>query len=56
VVYAPMPLEFDVVLEELRRYKMTLAIWVQENDPQHWAASKFGKEWWDRINTNLVKS
>ena len=56
VAYAPTMLEYDVATEELRSYKAPLATRVQENDPQHWAMAKVGKEQWGRIKNNPVES
>ena len=41
---------------ELRKYNDTLATWVEENAPEHSAMSKFPKQRWDKMTTNLAES
>jgi len=56
VTYAPTAAEFNVALEELRGYKAELSAWVNDSEPEQWAASKFGKERWGRMNNNVIES
>jgi len=56
VAYAPTAVEFNVALYELRGYKGELGAWVDDNEPEQWAASKFGKERWGRMNNNVIES
>ena len=44
VAYATTAAEYDSTMDELKRYKRELAIWVEENKPECWAQSKFAKE------------
>jgi len=44
IAYAPMGFEYGVAVEELRKYKPQLAAWVERNEPECWAQSKFTKE------------
>ena len=41
---------------ELKKYNEALATWVEENAPHHWAMSKFPKQRWDKMTTNLAES
>lgn len=56
VAYAPTLGEYEVALAELRAYKVELGKWVEDNEPEQWAASKFGKERWGRMNNNVIES
>jgi len=56
VAYAPTAFEYNAALEELRCYKVDLGQWVEEHEPEHWANSKFGKEMWGRMNSNVIES
>lgn len=42
-------------MEELRGYKAELDAWVDDNEPEQWAASKFGKERWGIMNNNVIE-
>ena len=48
--------DYNAQVYELRKNNDALAIWVKENGPQHWAMSKFPKQRWDKMTTNLVES
>ena len=48
--------DYDANLSELQTYNESLAKWVEENSPKHWAMSKFTKKRWDKMITNLVES
>ena len=37
-------------------YNDSLATWIEQNEPQNVAMSKFPKKRWDKMTTNLVKS
>ena len=41
---------------ELRKYSDALATWVEQNEPEHWAMSKFPKKRWDKMTTNVTES
>lgn len=56
IAYAPPAAKYNVALEELRGYKEELGAWVDNNEPEQWATSKFGKEKWDRMNNNVIES
>ena len=46
VAYTLIVGEYNVALEELRCYKAELGTWVEDNELEQWAASKFTKERW----------
>ena len=56
IAYATIVAEYDSAMDELRRFKRELAVWVKENDPQHWAQSKFKKDKWGKLNNNPVET
>jgi len=56
VTHAPIVGEYNVTLDEMRFYKAELATWVEENEPEQWATSKFTKERWGRMNNNVIES
>ena len=56
VAYASTMGECNVTLDELRCYKAELGTWVEDNEPKQWAASKYTKERWGRMNNNLIES
>ena len=56
VAYATIAAEYDSALEEFRKFKCELAQWVEKNEPERWAQSKFKKERWGRFNNNPVES
>ena len=33
-----------------------MAAWIEQNEPEHWAISKFPKKRWEKMTTNLVES
>jgi len=43
-------------MDELRKFKSELAVWVERNEPERWAQSKFNKDTWDRLNNNAIES
>ena len=56
ISYAPTGVEHGVVVEDLRKYKLQLATWVERNEPEWWVQSKFTNERWGRLNNNAVES
>ncbi|KAL6314844.1 hypothetical protein AAG906_029060 [Vitis piasezkii] len=48
--------DYNVSMVELKKYNEALATWVEENVPHHWAMSKFPKQRWDKMTTNLAES
>ena len=56
IVYARLEIDYNAHLNELRMYNDLLATWIEENEPQHWAMSKFPKKRWDKMTTNLIES
>jgi len=43
-------------LRTYRTNKRELAIWIEENEPECWAQSKFTKERCGKLNNNPVES
>lgn len=56
VVYAPTAVECNVAVKGLQEYKAELSAWVDDNEPKQWAALKFGKGRWGKINNNVIES
>eukprot|EP00261_Vitis_vinifera_P038379 XP_019079622.1 PREDICTED: uncharacterized protein LOC109121562 [Vitis vinifera] len=56
IAYARLEHDYNVSMFELRQYNDALAKWVEENEPEHWAMSKFPKQRWDKMTTNLAES
>ena len=56
IAYATTLTEYDSAMDELRRFKRELAVWVEENGPQHRVQSKFKKERWGKLNNNPIES
>ena len=56
VVYTAIAAEYGQALEELRHYKRELAQWVEDNEPEYWAQSKFNKDRWGKLNNNPIES
>ena len=44
VAYARLENDYNAHLNELRMYNDSLATWIEQNEPQHWAMSKFMKK------------
>ena len=44
VAYSPTVTEYNATLQELRCYKEEPVAWVEDDKPEQWAASMFGKE------------
>ena len=51
-----METDYNYHMFELRKYNESLAAWIEQNEPKHWAMSKFPKKRWDKMTTNLVES
>ncbi|RVW18380.1 hypothetical protein CK203_112317 [Vitis vinifera] len=56
VAYARLEIGYNSAMENLRRFDANLAKWVEDNNPEHWAMSKFPKKRWDKMNTNIFGS
>eukprot|EP00261_Vitis_vinifera_P033020 XP_019074263.1 PREDICTED: uncharacterized protein LOC109121481 [Vitis vinifera] len=56
VAYARLEIGYNSAMENLRRFDANLAKWVEDNNPEHWAMSKFAKKRWDKMNTNIFGS
>lgn len=56
IAHARLDYDYDVAIIELRKVSEDLATWVESNQPEHWAMSKFAKKRWDKITTNLAES
>ncbi|XP_010665184.1 uncharacterized protein LOC104882695 [Vitis vinifera] len=56
IAYASLEHDYNVSMFELRKYNDALAKWVEENELEHWAMSKFPKQRWDKMTTNLAES
>ncbi|XP_034710658.1 uncharacterized protein LOC117933406 [Vitis riparia] len=55
IAYARLEHDYNVSMFELQKYNDALAKWVEENEPEHWAMSKFPKQRWDKMTTNLAE-
>ncbi|RVW66338.1 hypothetical protein CK203_066281 [Vitis vinifera] len=55
IAYARLEHDYNVSMFELRKYNDTLVAWVEENAPEYWTMSKFLKQRWDKMTTNLVE-
>ncbi|XP_034683284.1 uncharacterized protein LOC117912709 [Vitis riparia] len=51
IAYARLDCDYEVAMDTLRTFNHDLAKWVEENNPQHWAISKFKKMRWDKMTT-----
>ncbi|KAL6323592.1 hypothetical protein AAG906_039183 [Vitis piasezkii] len=56
IAYGRLEHDYNVSMFELKKYNEALATWVEENAPHHWAMSKFPKQRWDKMTTNLAES
>ena len=56
VAYALTLGEYNVVVQELKAYKPESAQWINDNEPEQWAETKFRKERWGRLNNNVIES
>ncbi|XP_019072589.1 uncharacterized protein LOC104877691 [Vitis vinifera] len=55
IAYGRLEHDYNVSMFELQKYNEALATWVEENAPHHWAMSKFPKQRWDKMTTNLAE-
>ena len=46
IAYARLDIDYNETFEKLVRFNEDLAMWVAENNPEHWAMSKFLKKMW----------
>ena len=56
IAYARLDCDCEVAIDILRTFNHDLEKWVEENNPQHWAISKFKKIHWDKMTSNMVES
>ena len=56
IIYTRLDCDYKVAMDTLRTFNHDLAKWVEENNPQHQAISKFKKMLWDKMTSNLAKS
>ncbi|RVW94428.1 hypothetical protein CK203_035725 [Vitis vinifera] len=54
IAYARLDCDYEVAMDTLRTFNHDLAKWVEENNPQHWAISKFKKMRWDKMTRSLL--
>jgi len=55
VAFATTAADYDAAIEELSRYKRKLAVWIEKNELEWWAQSKFPKDRWGKLNNNPVE-
>ena len=56
IPYAKLDIDYNEAFEKLVCFNENLAMWVVENNPEHWMMSKFPKKCWDKMTTNIAKS
>ena len=56
IVYARVEIDYNYDMFELQKYNESFAAWIEKNEHEHWAMSKFPKKRWDKITTNLAES
>ena len=56
IASARVEIDYNYHMFELTKYNESLAAWIEKNEPEHWAMSKFPKKIWDKMTTNLVES
>ena len=56
IAYARLEIDYNEAFEKLVRFNDNLDKWVVENNPKHWAMSKFLKKRWDKMTTNIAES
>lgn len=49
-------MEYIAHINELCLYNDSLATWIEQNEPEHWAISKFPKKRWNGLTTNFFES
>ena len=55
IAYARLDCDYEVAMDTLRTFNHDLVKWIEENNPQHWAISKFKKIRWDKMISNLAE-
>ena len=56
IVYARVETDYNYHMFDLLKNNKSLAAWNEQNEPEHWAMSKFPKKRWDKTTTNLAES
>ncbi|KAL6333931.1 hypothetical protein AAG906_039345 [Vitis piasezkii] len=56
IAYARLEIDYNEAFEKLVRFNDNLGKWVAENNPEHWAMSKFLKKRWDKMTSNIAES
>ncbi|RVW30540.1 hypothetical protein CK203_097808 [Vitis vinifera] len=56
IAYARLDIDYNEAFEKLVHFNDNLAKWVAENNPEHWAMSKFLQKRWDKMITNIAES
>ena len=56
VAYAASEVEYGLAMDEMRKFRRELAVWVERNEPERCAQAKFKKERWGTLNNNAIES
>jgi len=56
VAYTPSSIEYGIAMDELRKFKRELAVWVEKNEPERRALYMFTTGRWGRLNNNAIES
>ena len=56
IAYVGLDTDYNAHMFELRKYNESLATWIKQYEPEHWAMSKLPTHRWDKMTTNLVQS
>ncbi|RVW13602.1 hypothetical protein CK203_088780 [Vitis vinifera] len=56
IAYARLEINYNEAFEKLVLFNDNLGKWVAENNPEHWAMSKFLKKRWDKMTSNIPES
>ncbi|KAL6326080.1 hypothetical protein AAG906_000955 [Vitis piasezkii] len=56
LAYGRLDHDYNISMFQIKKYNEALATWVGENAPHHGAMSKFPKQRWDKMTTNLAES
>ena len=56
IAYIRLDTYYNAHMFELREYSDALPTWVEQNELEHWAMSKFLKKRWDKMTTNVAES
>ncbi|KAL6314467.1 hypothetical protein AAG906_025952 [Vitis piasezkii] len=54
IAYDRLDCDYEIAMDTLMTFNHDLVKWVEENNPQHWAISKFKKMRWDKMTSNLA--